>query len=146
MPVKSRSREAWNADGSEGYDAGSRGSAPAITLSRNATSATDLAIGPFTETPTNGICAGAIGTRPTVGRRATMLLKLAGLRSEPPRSPPSANGSSPAAIAAPAPPLEPPALFERSIKAGEVHGFKCTEAPLVQVDIHLNSTFVQENL
>ncbi len=32
------------------------------------------------------------------------------------------------------------------IKAGEIHGFTCTEAPLVQVDIHLSPTFIQENL
>ena len=44
---------------------GSRPSAPAITLSRNATSDTERAIGPFTDTPTNGIWVGAIGTRPT---------------------------------------------------------------------------------
>lgn len=32
------------------------------------------------------------------------------------------------------------------IKAGEVHGFKCTEAPLVQLDVHLSPIFIQENL
>jgi quercetin dioxygenase-like cupin family protein len=33
------------------------------------------------------------------------------------------------------------------IKAGEVHGFKCIgDQPLVQVDVHLNPTFIQENL
>jgi quercetin dioxygenase-like cupin family protein len=33
------------------------------------------------------------------------------------------------------------------IKAGEVHEFKCIgEGPLVQVDVHLSSVFVQENL
>ena len=33
------------------------------------------------------------------------------------------------------------------IKAGEIHGFKCVgEAPLVQVDVHLNPRFIQENL
>lgn len=33
------------------------------------------------------------------------------------------------------------------IKAGEVHGFTAIgDEPLVQVDIHLNPTFVQENL
>src|SRR5690606_35102932 len=30
--------------------------------------------------------------------------------------------------------------------AGEIRSFKCTEAPLVQLDVHLNPTFVQENL
>ena len=33
------------------------------------------------------------------------------------------------------------------IKAGEVHGFKCIgDSPLVQVDVHLSPTFIQENL
>jgi quercetin dioxygenase-like cupin family protein len=33
------------------------------------------------------------------------------------------------------------------IKAGEVHGFKCIgDKPLVQVDVHLSPTFIQENL
>ena len=33
------------------------------------------------------------------------------------------------------------------IKAGEVHEFKCIgDKPLVQLDIHLSPTFIQENL
>lgn len=33
------------------------------------------------------------------------------------------------------------------IKAGEVHGFTCIgDGPLVQVDVHLSPTFIQENL
>ena len=33
------------------------------------------------------------------------------------------------------------------IKAGEVHSFKCIgDAPLVQLDVHLSPTFIQENL
>jgi quercetin dioxygenase-like cupin family protein len=33
------------------------------------------------------------------------------------------------------------------IKAGEVHSFRCIgDAPLVQVDVHLSPTFIQENL
>lgn len=32
------------------------------------------------------------------------------------------------------------------IKAGEVHGFKCIEAPLVQVDVHLSPRFIQERV
>jgi len=33
------------------------------------------------------------------------------------------------------------------IKAGEVHGFKAIgEVPLVQLDVHLSPTFIQENL
>lgn len=33
------------------------------------------------------------------------------------------------------------------VKAGEVHSFRCIgEAPLVQVDVHLSPTFIQEDL
>ena len=33
------------------------------------------------------------------------------------------------------------------IKAGEIHSFMCIgDAPLVQVDVHLSPTFIQENL
>src|SRR6266850_2409306 len=33
------------------------------------------------------------------------------------------------------------------IKAGEVHSFKCIgDGPLVQLDVHLSPTFIQENL
>ncbi len=33
------------------------------------------------------------------------------------------------------------------IKAGEVHSFRCIgEGPLVQLDVHLSPTFIQENL
>ncbi len=33
------------------------------------------------------------------------------------------------------------------IKAGEIHSFTCIgDAPLVQVDVHLSPTFIQENL
>jgi len=33
------------------------------------------------------------------------------------------------------------------IKAGEVHSFRCVgDGPLVQMDVHLSATFIQENL
>lgn len=33
------------------------------------------------------------------------------------------------------------------IKAGEVHSFRCVgDGPLVQMDVHLSSTFIRENL
>jgi quercetin dioxygenase-like cupin family protein len=33
------------------------------------------------------------------------------------------------------------------IKAGEIHEFKCIgDEPLVQVDVHVNPRFIQENL
>ena len=77
-------------------------------------SATVRARGPLTEKPSSGNDVGHVGVRPTLGRKPTMLLKLPGLRSDPARSLPSAIGSMPVASAAPAPPLEPPALFVTS--------------------------------
>ena len=32
------------------------------------------------------------------------------------------------------------------VKAGEIHSFRCIEAPLVQLDVHLSPEFIQENL
>ena len=58
--------------------------------------------------------AASPGTRPGDGRSPTTLQKLAGLRSDPPRSLPSARQISRAASAAAAPPLLPPALRLRS--------------------------------
>src|SRR5262245_13429057 len=57
------------------------------------------------------------GTRPGDVRKPTTEQKLAGLRSEPPVSLPSAIGSMPDARAAAAPPLLPPHVFDKS------HGF-----------------------
>src|SRR5439155_3402145 len=104
-----------------------RASAPAMTLSRRAAPSTVRAIGPFERNPINGSADGAAGTSPTDGLNPTMLLKLPGLRIDPPRSLPSAIGSSPAASAAPAPPLDPPALFERS------YGLRVTPYTLLYV-------------
>ena len=48
--------------------------------------------------------------RPGVGRRPTKLLKEQGILIDPPRSVPMASGAIAAAIEAPAPPLDPPAV------------------------------------
>ena len=93
---------------------GDRGSGPAIALSTSATSAALRAIGPSTLSVDHAVGAGQTGTRPGEGRRPTTLQKLAGLRSEPPISEPSAIGSIPHASAAAAPPLLPPHVFVRS--------------------------------
>src|SRR5207244_7417777 len=75
------------------------------------TSATDRASGPSTVNADQAFAAGHVGTRPGDGRRPTTLQKLAGLRSEPPVSVPSAIGSMPHASATAAPPLLPPHVF-----------------------------------
>ena len=91
---------------------GERRSGPAIALSISATSATVRAMGPGTCRAHHGVVG-----RPRrhaadgAGRRPTTLQKLAGLRSEPPMSLPSAIGTMPHASATAAPPLEPPHVF-----------------------------------
>ena len=71
------------------------------------------AIGPSTDR-SSGSASGHEGTSPTEGRNPTTPQKLAGFRSDPPRSLPSAIGTIPLASAAAAPPEEPPALLDRS--------------------------------
>ncbi len=89
---------------------GTRGSGPDITDSSSATSATVRAIGPSTANVSATSASGQDGTRPGEGRSPATLQKLAGLRSDPPRSVPSARQIIRAARAAAAPPLLPPAL------------------------------------
>ena len=58
----------------------------------------------------NNSGVGPEGTRPSDGRKPNTLFQPAGLRSEPPKSLPSATGSKRNASAAAAPPLLPPAV------------------------------------
>ena len=85
-----------------------------MTLSSSATSCTVRASGPSTESGNQPTRCGHVGTRPGAGRKPTTLQKLAGLRSEPPRSLPSAMGSIPVASATAAPPLLPPQVISKS--------------------------------
>jgi len=59
-----------------------------------------------------------LGTQPVVGRRPATPHNEAGLRTEPPVSEPNAMRHMPAALAAPAPPLDPPVTRVVS------HGFR----------------------
>src|SRR5690625_2851256 len=79
----------------------------------SAASSTVRVIGPACASGANGL-AGYIGTRPCVGVSPTMPQKLAGMRMLPPPSVPTASGAIPAATAAPAPPEEPPGVFDGS--------------------------------
>src|SRR5690625_3176552 len=79
----------------------------------SAASSTVRVIGPACASGANGL-AGYIGTRPCVGLSPTMPQKLAGMRMLPPASVPTASGAIPAATAAPAPPEEPPGVFDGS--------------------------------
>ncbi len=71
-------------------------------------------MGPTTLSGLQAFREGTLGTRPGDGRKPTTEQKLAGLRSEPPKSLPSAIGSIPHANATAAPPLDPPQVFVRS--------------------------------
>ena len=67
-------------------------------------------MGPSTDRSNQASVAGTFGTRPGVGRSPTTLQKLAGLRSDPPMSLPSASATMPVASATAAPPLLPPGV------------------------------------
>ena len=91
---------------------------PCITSNRARRSATVRAIGPTTpiiaKGPTEfGKCPVA-GIRPGVGFRPHIPVKCAGTRIEPPPSLPTPPAEQQAAIAAASPPLEPPAVRDRS--------------------------------
>ena len=107
-PLKSRPSSPRKRSPDSAIATGERRSGPAITLSISAASATVRAIGPGTCRVPHGASVGHGGTRPTAPRSPTTLQKLAGLRSEPPVSLPSAIGTIPHASATAAPPLEPP--------------------------------------
>ena len=110
-PLKSRaSGRAKIAPGSD-WAMGERASGPAIAVRSNATSATVRPIGPCTDSEDQPVILGQTGTRPAERRKPTTLQKLAGLRSEPPISLPSATGVMPQASATAWPPLEPPQVL-----------------------------------
>ena len=73
------------------------------------------AIGPSDHSVSQAFGNGQSGTRPGVGRKPTTLQKLPGLRSDAPRSEPSAKGSMPQATATAAPPEEPPQVFDEVV-------------------------------
>src|SRR3954471_4716982 len=77
--------------------------------SSSAVSPTSRAIGPFTDRPNQPKARFSFGTSPGEGRRPTMPLYAAGLRSEPPVSEPDARGTMPQASATAEPPEEPAA-------------------------------------
>src|SRR5688572_31983808 len=78
----------------------------ACTLNSSATSATERAMGPETESGLHVVAP--VYTRPGDGRKPTTLQKAAGFRRLPPVSLPSAMGTIPVASATAAPPLLPP--------------------------------------
>ena len=94
-------------------DVGSRPSRPDMTDSIKAMSSRDLARMPCVDRVSHAKAFGARGMRPGVGRSANVPQKLAGVRTEPPRSVPWATVTIPDATAAADPPLDPPELRSR---------------------------------
>src|SRR5229473_727927 len=90
---------------------GDRSLGPATACSISATSPDVRAIGPVTCSVSHSQSVGYVGTNPGDGRSPTTPQKDAGMRSEPPRSVPSASAIMPDASAAAPPPVDPPALF-----------------------------------
>src|SRR5690348_1364869 len=88
--------------------AGAGGCVPVITAKRNRASETERVMGP--RDCRTVASTSSEGTRSGVGRRPTTPQHDAGIRIEPPVSPPRANVHIPAATAAPLPPLEPPGV------------------------------------
>src|SRR5437588_5821730 len=89
-------------------------SGPAVASSKAALSRTDRVtacpmLAPFHPSPASG----PMGVRARVGLRPNNPQQAAGMRIEPPPSVACAIGRTPAATAAAAPPLDPPALCAR---------------------------------
>ena len=93
---------------------------PVITSSSSAASATVRVSGPSMPSPNRSGTSGAEEIRPRVGLIPNSPHTLDGIRIDPPPSLPWAAGASPAATAAAAPPLDPPADRDRShgVRAG----------------------------
>src|SRR5580658_10082699 len=98
----------------------SPGKLPDMTSSSSAASATVRAIGPSTLSPDRSGISGPPEIRPRDGLMPNRPQTLLGMRMEPPPSLPWAAGARPAATAAAAPPLDPPADRVRShgVRAG----------------------------
>ena len=105
---------------SGGAQCGSPGIGTAIASSSAAASRTERASGPFQASPVTSPPTGPLLIRPRLTLMPTRPQTLAGIRTEPPPSLPWANGTSPAATAAAAPPLEPPAerVGSQGVRAG----------------------------
>ncbi len=91
-----------------------------MTSRKAAASRTVRASEPLVARPTGSPYIGAPEIRPLVGFSPTSPQQLAGIRIDPPPSEPCATGTRPAATAAAAPPLEPPAM--RSVSQGVTAG------------------------
>src|SRR6185437_17019422 len=82
-------------------------SGPVIASSTSIASSTLRAIGPSLSSDQQSVIAPVRGTRPYVGRNPVIPQRMLGETMLPPVSLPIANATSPAAVAAPGPALEP---------------------------------------
>ena len=116
----SRAAQAENGTSGSGSGRTSPGIGCAIASSIAAASRTVRARDPSPASPVQSLPTGPALTRPRLGLNPTIPQQLAGMRMDPPPSLPSASGTSRAATAAAAPPLDPPALRVRShgVRAG----------------------------
>src|SRR5579863_2452975 len=92
-------------------------SGPEIARNTSAASSTPRVIGPSLSSDQQSVIAPVRGTRPNVGRSPVTPQRIDGATMLPPVSLPIANPTSPAAVAAPGPALDPDAPSSKS------HGF-----------------------
>src|SRR5204863_8924150 len=84
-------------------------SGPVIACSTSIASSTPRVIGPSLSSDQQSVIAPVRGTRPKVGRNPVTPQRIAGAMMLPPVSLPIENPTSPAAVAAPGPALDPDA-------------------------------------
>ena len=111
----SRSSSRWSPSpasqpSTRGKLSGSRGSRPLHTSNQRAVSRTDRARQPTVTVIAPSSACGVNGIRPYVALKPTSPVNPAGIRIEPPPSPPVASVTSPPATAAADPPDEPPGV------------------------------------
>src|ERR1700746_429494 len=96
---------------------GSPASGPVIACNTSIASSTDRVIGPSLSSDQHNVIAPVRATRPKVGRNPVTPHRIAGATMLPPVSLPIEKATSPAAVAAPGPALDPDAPSSSS------HGF-----------------------
>ncbi len=107
----------------------SRGSNPLQTSNQRAVSRTDRDTHPTTTVSGGCRVRGPLGMRPKVDLSPNRPVKPAGMRIEPPPSPPVAMGRRPPATAAAEPPEDPP-----GVRSG-FHGLRVVPCSLVWVQL-----------
>jgi len=109
-PAKPRSNSARKSGTGADELYGSAGSCPAMTSSRATVSSTVRPSGPVWSSVELSALTPLRLTRPNVGLWPVTPHNAAGMRIEPPVSVPRPAATTPAAMAAPVPPLEPPGM------------------------------------